>query len=705
MQRTWWVVVTFSIVACGGSSPAPIPPANRSTGQDPAPSRPEAGSPYDPAVWIAKLPDPRERERAINELEQLGNPIAIEPLGKVWLEDRSPRPLQVLISLARPLTAAEAKSRFITDYEASGRSASWHVAGPILIRALAEIDPANPRSVDSATKAAEALGEAQLSSGVEALLAMARRAPDKKTVTAQISAIRALAKQGAAKATVAPALGKLIDVDPPRHPRMAKSKDEGRALEEGFGLHLAMTGAMINALGELGAATEIKSLILAVYRTPELARQLRRALVAVPARDALLEVLAGKHAAVERLFTAKKLGRYCGDRGELPDAQCQPVSLRDFYAALLLGDAREPRAVPLLLEALKRPAAPAYYIDEQPGPTQYQAIFDALRKIGSADAAAPLRAIWMERQQDLATRIGAIEAYGFVVRDATGRAELAKIAADNIADDGLRQAAAVTLARISSDAADIKVFLNLAGKYLDASAKQRKEASAQQATVDAAERRFAPAKQKFDATRAALEAVTKDPNASADDIRKATAAARSADDAYKLAKRAHKDAIAPFRAADQAARAYLGYARMFQTHVARIEIAMRCKVDLGCYAQSLRQNPDQATTQVASYVKDASTWSKDEKVGILEGAIERAMLELGKRGGQGQRDALLDATSSDNRVIRQSILLALPKIAQPPCTACVAKLDAALKSGEGKSSLGDLDLETAIVRAYFMRVP
>ena len=49
----------------------------------------------------------------------------------------------------------------MTDYETTGRPASWDKALPFLTKALTEVDEANPRSVDSAQKAADALGEAQ----------------------------------------------------------------------------------------------------------------------------------------------------------------------------------------------------------------------------------------------------------------------------------------------------------------------------------------------------------------------------------------------------------------------------------------------------------------------------------------------------------------------------------------------------------------
>ena len=48
-----------------------------------------AGCPDDPykaETWTKKLTDQREAERAVTELEQLGNPTAIEPLGNAWVD-------------------------------------------------------------------------------------------------------------------------------------------------------------------------------------------------------------------------------------------------------------------------------------------------------------------------------------------------------------------------------------------------------------------------------------------------------------------------------------------------------------------------------------------------------------------------------------------------------------------------------------------
>lgn len=690
-----------------------------------------AGCPDDPYkadTWTKKLDESRESEHAVTKLEELGDPSAIDALGQAWVAQGRPvRLLQVIISLARPLTIEDAKKKYVTDYEATGRPASWDKALPFLKQALSEVDEANPRSVDSATKAADALGEAKLSAGLDALIEFMQKPLTKKLVTAQIAAVRALGKYTEESAKAAGALIKLVDREPPPHPRTAK--DQARALAEKYALFLGITGAAVDALGDLHVASSAKTLVLAMFRTPDadLFTRIRRALVASGpvAADELRKVLAGTHPEVNQLFKDKKLDRYCGDRSDAPPDQCQQVSAMYFYPAIVLGDFYDPKAVPELLAALSHPPLPVYYLDDQPSPnTQYNAIFDALRKIGSPEGAGTVRAMWMGHvaptagkagkkgaeparaasEPDLNTRLVAIGAYPFLSRDDAGLDELGKIAADNKADDGLRQEAATAFARLSHDARDISILEALAQKYFDASAKKRAEADGKAKTAaDAADKVFEKAKKALDEAKAAALRATHDSTKSAEDIRGATETAKKADEAFKTAKKTHKDAVAPYKAADGAAKGYKGYARMFQTHIARIEIAIRCKQDIKCYAASLTLKPEEAAKNNASYIKDIKAWTKDERALLVEANVERAMLEIGKRGAKASSltDTLLDNARSDNRLIRQSILLALPKIAAVPCANCEAKLQAAIKAGEGKTTLADLNLETTMMKNYF----
>ena len=685
-------------------------------------------NPYKAGTWTKQLDDPREAERAVTQLEQLGDPSAIPALGNAWLRQGKPvRLLQVMISLARPLTPQEAKETYMTDYEKKGRPASWDKAEPFLVKALTEVDEANPRSVDSAQKAADALGESKLEGGLDALIEIATKPVSKKLIAAQVAAIRAMGKYDSAKQKAAGALIKIIDRDPPDHPRTAKDKEQGRALEEKFGLFLGVSGAAINALGDLRTPSASKTLVLSMYRTPELFTQIRRALAACgpEAEDQLRKILRGENQEVNQLFKDKKLDKYCGDKGDAPPDQCQPVSAKLFYPAVVLGDFYDPKSVPDLLAAFKQgPPLPQYYQDDQPSQsTQYNAIFDALRKIGSSEGAETVRAMWDTGSSgggkgkkkgkapepaaggaDLMTRILAVGAYPFLTRDGAGTDALGKIAADNGADDNLRQEAAVAFARLSRNAGDIKVLTDLAQKYFDASDKKTKEAAGKpKAEADAADKEFEKVKKKLDDAKVTALKVTKDPSKTAADIKAATEAAKLVEEEFKAAKAVHKQKTAPFKQAEGAAKAYKQFARMFQTHIARIEVAIRCKQDMNCYAGTLKSNPDEAAKNCTAYIKDIKDWTKDEKLGLLEGEVERAMLELGKMGQKatGLTDTLLDAAKSDDRLIRQSILLALPKVAKLPCGNCEAKLDAAIKAGEGKTTLGDLNLETTMLRNYF----
>src|SRR5438105_1148613 len=113
-------------------------------------------NPYKASTWTKKLGDPRESERAVTQLEQLGDPSAIPALGQAWVDEGKPvRLLLVIISLARPLSPEQAKATYMTDYETTGRAASWDAAMPFLKAALTDVDEANPRAIDSAQKAAD----------------------------------------------------------------------------------------------------------------------------------------------------------------------------------------------------------------------------------------------------------------------------------------------------------------------------------------------------------------------------------------------------------------------------------------------------------------------------------------------------------------------------------------------------------------------
>jgi hypothetical protein len=186
--------------------------------------------PYDYKAWTKKLSDSHESERAVQKLEELGNPGAIPALGDAWADQGKPvRFLQTIIALARPLTPAEAKEKFVTDFEKEGRPASWDAALPYLKKALLEVDEANPRSVDSASKAADALADAQLPGGLEALIDLSQKPASKKLITAQISAIHAIGKYESDKPAASAALVKLIDREPPPNPRTVAKENRAAA--------------------------------------------------------------------------------------------------------------------------------------------------------------------------------------------------------------------------------------------------------------------------------------------------------------------------------------------------------------------------------------------------------------------------------------------------------------------------------------------
>ena len=614
-----------------------------------------AKNPYDAATWTEKL-DGREWEDAVTKLDQLGDPKAIPALVKAWERQGKPsKILQVIINLARPLTKEQYLKVYYQDNQT--RDAHWDDAFPALKRAIEEIDESKQFLVDQAIKAADALGDSGYAEGLPVLVSALKKTYGKNGLRAQISFIHAVGKYKQAS-SIAP-LSELLGKET---------------------LDLFARGAAVNAIGTIGGAESMPVLIETMYQYPVLFEFCRRALASIGPEVAAegQKILRGQHTGVNALFAAKKLDQYC------VQGQCEEVAMKDYYAAIILGDTYSNAVVPDLLAALAKPAKPSYYFQDQPGPVQHAGIIDALRKIGSADASAALKGIWAS-SGDLKIRVMAMSAYGFTARDTSALGELAAIFKDDSADQNLRLAAAETYGRLAKSTADIAPLLEAAGRYKAESAKRLTEANG------------AP-KAAFEAAKAVMEGKKKEWDAV-----KGTPSETAPKEAYAKAKGEFEKAQYAYKPLLGAAKDYTAFQRTFENHVAKIEIALRCK-DAACYAKSLTTKADEVAEAVATHVPNIKeTWTKDEKKDLVAAQIDRAMLELGKMGSSAASatPALLDGAKTDDSLVRQAILLALPKIAARPCEECVPKLDAAAKSTEGKSTAAGINVETTVLRNYF----
>lgn len=492
-------------------------------------------------------------------------------------------------------------------------------------RAIKAADPADPRSIEAAIKAIDLAVLGNKTAILPDLVALLARPVDKRLIAAQVAAAAAIPKL---RADVKASVEALVPVLDRPFPKVG-------ANDEQLGLHLALAGAAVNALAKLEDPRAIVPTLRLIYRAPQLSQQARRAIVAYgPA--SIVEVkklLRGQQVEINQLFKAEKLDQYCEGSG------CQPVSLREFYAAILAGDLYDPSLAEDLLALIKTPSQPAYVYEGNPGPTQHEAAFEGLRKLANPATAPALLAMIKDRKTPLEDRRLAVYSYGFIAVDQKGTSELGRIAADNTADDDLRQAAADSLARLGVTLADLKVNEGLAKRYLDAAAKKTAEAA-------------------------------------------------------KLAGRDKKQV-------EQAAAAYVGFARMFQNHMARIELGIACKAEPRCLVGVLDKTPAEVVARMKPYLPDVDTWTAEDQQALWVATVDRGLIDLSKRGTAKPEvlDKLLAHAGTTERVVRQAILIALAKAAPRPCPACVTKLDEVIEADRTKS-LGDLTIETTLVRNY-----
>jgi HEAT repeat protein len=656
---------------------------------------------FDADTWTGKLNDQSSSERAITAIERIGDPKVMDALGRAWEKQGRPeRILRVMIDLAKPLTedqTAEGSEYQYTKYgctkskacKGKARPASWDKALPYLRKAIEDVDKDSPRSVESARLAAEALGKSKIEGALEILASAANSAPAKPL---RGQAILSLGELGDPKAV--PVLANIIREDfNPQRPE----------------LH----GAALLALGRIKSPEAVPVLIEAMYRLPFFFKQVRRALVASGSEavsSRIAKILKGEDADVNALFKDKNLGMYCGDVGKEPvaAAECLPVAAMDYYASIIAGDLYDPSLVGPLLEVLKREAKPAYYLDFAPGPPAQNAALDSLRKIGSPEAAPAVLALWTNPDSSL--RPMAANVFSYVSRDGSepagkgGKAVdlLGKIAADNGAEQGLRLEAATAYARLANRKDQIPLLRTLADKYQEASDKAAKEADGKPKTE------YEKVKGPYDAAKANLDAAKKkvrdaggEGKAPVDLINDMTKAKED----FEKVKVPYTTAKNAWKTLQDTSEAYRGFQRVFETHIARIEVAIYCATQadqIACLAGSLNQKPEDVFTRVKAYVNPAA-YTEDDKKELMVAEVERALLDLGKQGPKAaaQIPVLLEGVKSKDRLIRQSVLLALPKVAGKDCKECVTKLDAAIRAAQGDTTLADLNVETEVLRSYF----
>jgi hypothetical protein len=178
--------------------------------------------------------------------------------------------------------------------------------------------------------------------------------------------------------------------------------------------------------------------------------------------------------------------------------------------------------------------------------------------------------------------------------------------------------------------------------------------------------------------------------------------ARSSDDAAPIkamiaeydakAKKAEEKAKAAKNdndkgAAEQDQGAAEAFAGGLKEAQARIDIAISCKQDASCYVAALD--------------------GKDVQAGQLGlPRAERALLELRKQGKKAESvyKKLLDPKylGTSERILREAILLTLPRIAPLPCKECAEAMDTVMTQQASQTTLDLLNTETKIVYHYFL---
>ena len=404
--------------------------------------------PFDPRTWIKKLDDPREWTRAVQELERLGEPVAIEPLTEAWeRHNRSSRVLRAIIDLA--------------DQPDEEGGPFWDDALPVLLLALEEYRIEDDRSREDAVAAARALGQAGDPQAIPVLISAATQSMPRLSPAQRVrrEALFALGKFGESERAV-DTLVRALQADP-----------EDQRLE----LHAA--AAM--ALGETRSERAIEPLLQALFEISPIYQQVRAALTQIgePAIPELIRVFEGEHDEINEFAKEHGFAENCG-QAIGPDTDCKAPGNLQFKSAAVLGDLRAEQAVPVLMSALGERSQVAFFDPQTgaPGPPSHEAILDALAKIGDERAIAPMRRYWTDRSTDDSIRPLAIDKYSMISRSHDGIGRLVAYMRDDSEEEDLRKASALALARLISEEGQLGSLDEMIGRYRDAREEHEQKA-------------------------------------------------------------------------------------------------------------------------------------------------------------------------------------------------------------------------------------
>ena len=421
---------------------------------------------YDPDTWIDKLDNfesPADFNNAVARLQQLKDPKSIKPLKKAWEKyNRAPNVLRAIVYLAEQKEFDGKQGPFWTDE-----------AIAVLETAVADYDTGDPRSIEDAMYAADALGRANKDSSLVVLVEAATKKLPKLNPgqNVRIAALRALGYYGK-NAKAVSTLVRVLEAD-------LENQD------------IRVHAAAANALATTGSADALQPLLMALYRISAIFQQVRRALTVLGAQaiPELEKIFNGKHEALNKFAKENKFATDC-DKGQGPRSSCKaPGNLR-FKAATLLGDLYARNSAQMLAKSLKNDPKVSFFDPSgAPGPYDHAAVLDALRKIGDPATANAVLAYAQSGKTDNQVRPIAIDVFsmisssrkgiGFLEEIVDGTSKLVSgkdVDASDPLIEAIKEAGALAYARLSSKKSDLKALDARKQRYLDEAAKFDKKA-------------------------------------------------------------------------------------------------------------------------------------------------------------------------------------------------------------------------------------